>query len=358
MEHLEEYCLNLTAFGPVFVGCGKIYGKNSYLFDPRTKRVSFIQEEALFRWLVQTGHVDSYEEAVLCGRPFNLAQFLRQCGISDKERHALIRYEVSAGEILDETHSLKQIHAFMRDGQGRAYVPGSSVKGALRTALLHAILIRDDSGKERNLKPVRKSYEIAESDYFNTLKLKNSRPGDMVNSIMRGISVADSKPLPDTTLILSNKLDINPDGRLSLPNLVRECIAPGTELTFRLTLDRSVLGKNWTLEQLKQDIALFSQYYQNTFQTRFPEPQGGRISNGNFLLLGGGSGFFGKTAVYPLLGYERASQFTQKQMQQVFRNHKHEQDLRRYRISPHCMKYTWTRHGTREFGLCKVEIQE
>ena len=167
MGHLEEYRLNLTAFGPIFIGCGKVYEKNSYLFDPQAKRVSFIQEEALFRWLVKTGHVDAYEEAVLCGRPFSLAQFLRQCGISDKERRSFIRYDVSAGEILDEAHSLKQIHAFIRDGQGRAYIPGSSIKGALRTALLHAILLRDDSGNERNLKQTKqRGYEIDESGYF------------------------------------------------------------------------------------------------------------------------------------------------------------------------------------------------
>lgn len=358
MGHLEEYRLNLTTFGPIFIGCGKVYEKNSYLFNPQTKRVSFIREEALFRWLVQTGHVDAYEEAILCGKPFNLSQFLRQCGISDKDRQALIRYEVNAGEILDESHSLKQIHAFIRDGQGRAYIPGSSVKGALRTALLHAILIRDNSGRERNLKQTKRGYEIDESGYFHTLKLKNNQPRDMVNSVLRGISIADSEPLPDSALILSNKLDTNPDGRVSNPNLIRECVAPGTELSFRLTLDRSVLGKSWNVEQLKQDIALFGQYYQKTFQARFPAPQGGRISGESFLLLGGGSGFFGKTAVYPFLGYARASQFTQEQMQRVFRRHKHEQDLRRYRISPHCMKYTWTQYGAREFGLCKVEIQE
>lgn len=354
--HLEEYRLNLTAFGPVFVGNGKVYEKNSYLFDPRSKQVAFIREDALFRWLVQTEQVDLYEAFMLGKKPTSLNQFLWQCGISAPERQALIRYQVSAGAALDKNHSLKQIHALIRDGQGRAYVPGSSVKGALRTALLCAILLRDP--QPRRLKRIKGRDEIDERDYFHTLKLRKDHPEDMINSILRGISVADSAPVPDTALILSNKLDINPNGLVRNPNLVRECMAPGTELSFRLTLDRSILGGEWTAEQLRQDVAVFSQYYRKTFQSRFPAPQGGSIPEDSFLILGGGSGFFSKTAIYPFLGYAEASRFTQGQMQRAFRKHKHEEDLPRYHISPHCMKYTQTPGGVREFGICKMEIQE
>lgn len=359
--YLEEYQLKLTVFGPLFVGSGKNYSKIGYLFDPVRNQVAFIREEALFHWLVHTGNVDGYERELRSSYP-DLEQFLQRCGISEKDRQALIRYEVNAGMALDAGHTLKEIQAFQRDGQGRAYVPGSSVKGALRTALLYEKLLTDSKPRKLTRKEFpngRVQEEIDETLYFHTLYSKgdNSKEREnAINSILRGISIADSQPVPDTCMTLAGKRDVRADGRIKSINVVRECIAPGTVLTFRLTLDRSILRNELTIDDIKRSIASFSNYYRTTYRSHFPKPRGGRFLKEDFLVLGGGSGFFGKTAIYPFLGYQRGLTFTAAKLSSNFRNHKHELDEEEYRTSPHCLKYTQTADGMREFGICKVEI--
>lgn len=335
--HLEEYQLKLTVFGPLFIGSGKNYSKIGYLFDPVRNQVAFVREEALFHWLVRTGNVDGYERE-LRSRYADLECFLRRCGISEKDRQALIRYQVNAGMALDANHTLKEIQAFQRDGQGRAYVPGSSVKGALRTALLYEKLLTDS-----------KPRKLTRGDHSENRE-------NAANSILRGISIADSQPLPDTCMTLAGKWDVRADGRIKNVGVVRECIAPETVLTFRLTLDRSILRNELTIEDIKRSIASFSDYYRTTYRSHFPQPRGGRFLKEDFLVLGGGSGFFGKTAIYPFLGYQRGLTFTAAKLTSSFKDHGHELDEEEYRISPHCLKYTRTADGMREFGICKVEI--
>ena len=306
--HLECYQLTLTTCGPLFIGSGRQYGKSSYLFDPRSQTVSFIREEALFRWLIDSGNIDQYEEAILSPRPMNLDYFLRkQVKIPERALEKMIRYRVSAGNVLDQTHSLKEIHGFLRDGQGQAYVPGSSLKGALRTALLVEMLLNDTSPstlaqhleKLKQQKP--KEQKIPEDQYFNKLGLKGAKPQDAVNSMMRGISIADSAPIADSDMILSNKIDLRQDGVRKTPNVVRECVKPGMDIAFRLTLDRSILRDGLDLAALCSAISAYDKYYRRVYSARFPQPGPPRESGGPFLVLGGGSGFFSKTAIYPYL---------------------------------------------------------
>ena len=60
----------------------------------------------------------------------------KECGLNAAQVKPAILYEVDASNAMDAEHTLKDIDCFMRDAKQRAYIPGSSVKGAIRTALL------------------------------------------------------------------------------------------------------------------------------------------------------------------------------------------------------------------------------
>ena len=95
----------------------------------------------------------------------------------------------------------------MRGADGRVYVPGSSVKGALRTAILTDWILSDNSPHSA-FGDTRKGFP--EGTYLHTLKLKKDRNGavldDAVNSILRGLSISDSLPVSDTCMILAGKI--------------------------------------------------------------------------------------------------------------------------------------------------------
>ena len=143
-------------------------------------------------------------------------QFLRDCGITDRELDSLCLYKVSAADALDDSHSLKELHTFIRDSENRVYIPGSSVKGALRMVILAGLIAKEKKGMwpDDPKKTGRaRQMQTLEGQYLNTLALKRDRSGnivnDPVNSILRGISVSDSEPVSDADIILVGKIDAN-----------------------------------------------------------------------------------------------------------------------------------------------------
>ncbi len=339
--------LRLTARSPVCVGGGTSYQKNEYLFDPRTKRVSILDRDAFIALMVHKGLEDAYEAFILGGG--RLDRFLReQCRLSEAEIGSITRYTVSAADALTAEGPLREIVAFQRDPQGRAYIPGSGVKGALRTAYLVGQILKEGAAQ---------SGAFSEARYLNRLAYNERRREDAVNDLFRGVRVADSAPLPDEAMILAGKVDVTPDGAAHSINLCRECLRPGEEVRFSLTLDQSLLQGRITAEGLRQSIAAFSDYYRKTYLRHFARPaQDSGEDYRDCLLLGAGAGFFAKTVTYPYYGEQRALEKTAQLMQQKFRQGRHERDRERG-ISPHTLKYT--RYGGRlyPFGVCGVELR-
>ncbi|MFR8335041.1 MAG: type III-A CRISPR-associated RAMP protein Csm5 [Oscillospiraceae bacterium] len=160
---------------------------------------------------------------------------------------------------------------FIRNAAGQVYLPGSSVKGAIRTALLlekmqEELPEKDEDQRKRVLASRKREKEIPEGRYLNLLELR-TRDGkvldDAVNSIMRGLQISDSLPVPDSQMMLSKKVDVNQDGEAHTITCVRECIRPEVELHLKLTLDQSVCKGSITKDSLLANAAdsLADDYY-------------------------------------------------------------------------------------------------
>lgn len=369
-DHLEVYDLTLTARSPIYVGSGTEYKAIDYLFDAETRRVSILNQEALFQLLMDKGLVEQYEAFALSGRK-NLRTFLQQeCRLNQEELRRVTRYSVSASNALDAQHSLKEIHAFQRRADGRAYVPGSGVKGALRTAFLTSMLLNPEERKRASLTLYhswedRKGYRMAteEGKYLNTLHLKKDRRtqvwgNDPVNSLFRGISISDSEPIPDSAMILCGKFDADINGGIGQLNLCRECVRPGTAIHCRLTLDQSILKGSVTRESLLERINAFDRYYRETYLPHFKAPAGAVAeSYQKCLILGGGAGFLAKTVVYPAYGYDEGLKFAADELNAQFRKHRHDLDPEDEGISPRMMKYARFGGKYYHYGICGVTLQ-
>jgi len=259
----------------------------------------------------------------------------------------------------------------MRDSSRQPYIPGSSLKGALRTAILTKMLLDDNNRRERNtgsfLSAIRgpqagsrnyakKATEQVEENYINTLGLNRKRPADAVNSIMRGISVSDSLPVRDKdAMILCGKRDLSVSGLVKPLNVVRECLKPDVKVFFDLSLDSSI-PSGIDLNYIKEAVRAFGTYYAGNFDRRFKKPADAATEKyQDALILGGGAGFFSKTFAYELLGKAEGLKFVSNYMKGQFPRHKHEKDLETG-ISPHRLKYTVYRNQSWHFGVCGVEI--
>lgn len=354
LGHLQEYTLTLTTKAPVFVGSGVVYGKMDYIFDAARQTVSFINQTQFFQLLIDRDLIDKYESFILNKRPTDTIQYFLKniCKLDAKTINSLIVNRVSAADALDENHSLKEIQAFIRRADGRAYIPGSSLKGCLRTVLLTNMLLRDSNKAEPiNIKQL-------ESKYLHTLQITNKQ-SDMVNSIMRGISISDSEPIDEKNMILASKIDSLPDGFENRINVVRQCVAPETKITFRLTLDQNILSDANILTELREAIRAFDAFYIQAYNSYFAiKKEFEDLFRDDFIVLGGGSGFFAKNLIYPFYApnHAKAVKTVSRSMQRSFKKHKHEKDIE-YGISPHTFKITEFDRFAYPIGLCQVTIQ-
>ena len=361
-EHLETYDLTLTVKAPLFIGSGKKYVKKEYVYlkpeltRSSTPRVMLLDENRFFHFLVDRGLVDQYETFIL-GSQTDCFRFLSSdCHLTMREIQALSRCTIDVADALDEDHSLKEIHAFIRDASGRAYVPGSSVKGALRTAILTDIVLNEPA--RHSLPDTRRGFP--ESDYLNTLKLKKDKFGNIennaVNDILRGLYISDSMPVDDSAMMLAGKIDADIHGRTHQINLCRECLKPGTVLHFKLTLDQSVIKNRITADSLMKSIQAFDDFYADAWVNSFTAPnRAAELSYDNCLVLGGGSGYTAKTLTYPYLDETAGVREVANILDRAFRSHRHSEDIR-LGISPRTAKYAQFQRMLYPYGLCEVKL--
>jgi len=150
-----------------------------------------------------------------------------------------------------------QVREQLKDPYDRPYLPGSSLKGALRTALAwhgwKVLNLRPDKGR---LKP---NPRFAAQDYERRIFGKNPN-----HDLLRALQVGDSEPVGADRLILVNARVLHRSGATASP-IELEALAPNTVLPLRIKLDEALFsawarrrgltlrGREW-LEQLLQIV--------------------------------------------------------------------------------------------------------
>lgn len=356
--HLQVFDLTMETRGPLFIGCGKSYTKKEYLFDPRANTVSFLDERRFFSYMARHGLADAYESFILDGMSKNLLSFLQNtCKLPQSEINGLVRCRIDAGDALDDSHTLKEIRRFIRNGSGQIYVPGSSIKGALRTVLLTDMILQSPPAHPSADLPFDQHASF-EDAYFHTLSLKKNKAQQVMvsnplNSLLQGVRISDSVPLADRDLCLTRKIDEFPDGTYNAINICRECVKPGVRICCKLTLDQSVLRGSITEDSIRKAIADFSEFYQKSVLLHYPKA--GNQMNSKTILLGGGAGFQSKTVVGPYYG-EEALNLTSRILKQRFSRHFHEKDPAGG-VSPRALKQTDFNNASYPYGVCEVTIR-
>ena len=264
-----------------------------------------------------------------------------------------------------------QIMACIKDAYGNPYIPGSSLKGALRTILAAAKITGDDTlraeirqdltanlpgntGRTRYLANTAKN---AETKIFRTLR-RTEKHSDAVNDIMQGFIVGDSAPITDRrALVLSQKIERHKDGTEKSLNLLREALRPGTKIVFPLTMNTKLC--RFTDGEILDAIFNFAEMYNESFLAKFQGMDRLRADVPQ-LYLGGGTGFVSKTLIYPTMGKASgvataADIFAKTVKTRKPDEHKHRDD-KKLGVSPHIVKCTHYEGKTLQMGLCEVAI--
>lgn len=371
-DYLKHYKIKLTTEGPVFIGSGKEFSKKEYLFLSNGEKIGILDFNRFYEYIHNMKLSEKFENFFINDARSDLRRWIKENNIHYSEVKKCLKYELECGDTSLENGKKAQIMEFVKDVYGCPYIPGSSVKGMLRT-ILEAKYIVDNIDSFRveknkinnrlddNRCSGRNIFRNEERDIsvksFNKLNKNEERIGDAVNDILSRVIIGDSVPLSVNDLILCQKTEVHPDGREKNLNLLRECLKPGVKIEIPISIDTSKT-KNGTfdinIEDIYNAITEFDEMYKNCFLNAFKTNVD--ITEKS-VFLGGGAGFVSKTMIYPLFGKKEGIEVSQKIFEKtcVPKEHKHYND-NRLGVSPHILKCTRWNGKLYQMGQCKLEI--
>jgi len=373
-DYLKHYRIRITALSPIYVGDGKLIGKKEYIRRSRRAPVEIPDQKKMFMYLLSS-RARAFEEYMLDQRKTapDLYQWLQAQGISEAVISSWIRYSMDTGDAFinpqnGRNATPKGIQSFQKDTYEKPYIPGSSIKGMLRTAILSWELGKrresdaeiekrvrraTEEGRGKRDTFLRNQAEDLESEIFHRLKRNEKNLKDAVNSVMAGLIVGDSDEISEKQLLLCQKIDYSCDRREERPlPILREALKPGTEVFFDLSIDETIFP--YRIEDIFAALDFFQELCYERFYKRFGR---GRKESG-IVWLGGGVGFLSKTVVYALFSPEDALYVADqvfKKTVKTYEEHKHGKDLR-FGISPHVCKCTRYQGELCDMGMGRIEL--
>ena len=292
---IKVYQGTIKTIGPVHIGNGTTLKKQDYIYDFHNAKVHMVNGAKLVKYLKSKGLLDSYQ-TFLKSPPKNpkengLINYLEAQHIKQHDWRHFINYSehVNQGKknVNVRPKPLNDLHVMVRDGRGEVYIPGSSIKGALKTAIVS-------------------KYQNERDTYFYSK-----------------IKVSDSRPIEDSCLAIYEKIDINKNSK-PMP-LYRECIDVDTIIHFTLEIEDDVI----TIEELESCIQSFYKNYYNKWLVGFKDTRGGQdfdsrdgipdVNDQNVLYLGAGAGFVSKTLHYQIKDRTQARKDTFNELKRKFR---------------------------------------
>lgn len=369
-EYLKHYQMRITAMSPIYVGDGNLIGKKEYIRKTPGQPIIIPDLLKMFADLQKMKKEQAFERFMLEDMRGDLGRWLAEQRITDKQIESWAKYSLYSRDAFIKPQNgraatPKGIQTFIKDAYGMPYVPGSCLKGMIRTALLvkkvkdhpeafsrqkQDIAASEGSRGSRNTFLKRETDNL-ETAVFHTLNRNEKRKSDAVNSVMAGMIVSDSQPISMKQLTLSQKIDYNLEGRETPLPILRETLIPGTEIDFEITIDSSICP--YQIEDILNALEEFQKESYKYFYSRFHR---GSQEKGT-VWLGGGVGFLSKTVLYPLFGEQAvgiADSVFQNTLGKKYYEHKHMQD-RRKRLAPHVCKCTRYRGQLYDMGRGKIE---
>lgn len=364
-----KMCLKVVT--PINISDGIVLGAKDYLYDSRRQKVYFLNLHQWHMFIYKHVLLKKYESYLANFRDKqSLLEWLRMQGYDIDDVRTVITSEAQATVNLmdnEKKKTLNDINRHIQQPDGSLYVPGSSIKGVFRTAVLYKLLQkrqdikskywRQIQGKISNnyLNPKRDFDGLAkdlESELLHTLRLKDDKERNISNknavcSAMRGLQVSDTYASRNMQTAILQKVDGGFDkfGKASPKKLpiFRECMLPKAELFFDVKIEKAVMstiGINTVDDLLKATHSFFAavtDLLQQAFEKEYQEAFQG-VAAGN-MFLGGNTGFLSKTLLAMLAPDKDTAKNTIKVLlDKSFKNHKHL--LRDKVIAPRTLKCT------------------
>lgn len=167
----QEY--ELTCIAPVHVGSGQKLKSFEYLYDRRKDEVAFLNESKWIALLAQHDLMDAFANAVMSGAFLrqSIREWLLDHQIKEGELRSIILRRAASAPLITKNRGrtkLNDIVAQTTLADGRPYIPGSTIKGALRTGMLYHAIHRDPARFRSTWQELLRSLREPLKDQKNT----------------------------------------------------------------------------------------------------------------------------------------------------------------------------------------------
>ena len=327
MGKIVKYKIELEVLTPVHIA-GADYksrlNKTEYLFNPNTNDLTIIDNNKFINFLIEKKIVNKYIEDIGNSEHNNkgaeknkikkkklklsLSNFLREHKLyKDLSKFTKKSYKNLDIEFEDEEKKrLNIIKLLTKNAEGKVYIPGSSIKGALVNFLLVDYIVRNRNEFVNEINQMKKLKnaenlinEIQKKILYEKLYDENSDK----NIKKFGMSVSDSfKNKRDVKINfyqdIDEKIDDTDDDGKTYLSEIREYIEPKNTFEFDITLDFEMLSKTRLkindFDDLINSLEKATNYLiENTLE--LPN----ELCSQN-LILGANTGFHQKTIVHAL----------------------------------------------------------
>lgn len=346
-----KMCLKVVT--PINTADGIVLGAKDYLYDSSRQKVYFLNLHQWHMFIYKHMLLEKYESYLANFRDKqSLLEWLRMQGYDIDDVRTVITSEAQATVNLmdnEKKKTLNDINRHIQQPDGSLYVPGSSIKGVFRTAILYSLLQKRQDIKVKYwrqiqekissnyFKPYRdfnKLISDLENELLHTLRLVDGdiHSNNAVYSAMRGLQVSDTYASRNMQTAILQKVDGGFDkfGKASPKKLpiFRECMLPKAELFFDVKIEKAVMstiGINTVDDLLKATHSFFAavtDLLQQAFEKEYQEAFQG-VAAGN-MFLGGNTGFLSKTLLAMLAPDKDTAKNTIKVLlDKSFKTHKH-----------------------------------
>jgi CRISPR-associated RAMP protein, csm5 family len=329
MSNIIKYKMKLEVLTPLHIG-GADYksklDKKEYVFDKDKGTLTLIDSEKFISFLIKKNLFDEYISYIQKNlnlkkheqdKNIKLIDFLKNKDIYKNIEEFRKKAPIKIDAEIEEMNDIKLM---LRNFQGKPYIPGTSIKGALVNFLLVNYIIshKDKFKIERN-----KILEIAKkANNDNDIKKAKNDIKRMINEIEKSVIYGDNKELEKSkrfgisvsdTYNYSNtrtyfyrdvdeKRDTSKDEKEQAMPIYREYIMANSIFDFDITLDIDLIEKSKikikTINDLIEALENTTNFLVNKI---LKDENSSQIEN---LILGANTGFLQKTIVYSLFEKE------------------------------------------------------
>ena len=335
-NRIDHAQLSLTIVSPTNIGGPETLTTKDYMYNYHTGEVYLLNNYEWFCFLERHNKLAEFEaymqnDMVRSNGRTMYDWAIQVLGKSQLTREALgpaVRSVMKAAAYNQGLkNSLNDIIPQIRGVDGRVYIPGSSIKGVIDSAIISHMLRTNSkfrSSVQQQLEDLLYKYSVNKNDkrrakreissilrkvndlitnQISVLVDKNGRPfKGILASAFRGISVSDamSNNIIQTEVLKKEDAGVDEDGTHAI-SVNRECILPNQTLSFTLTLDTAITKEigitniDQVLEILQQDfdatheliISKFTKVNPSVFKALEPANA----------FIGGNTGFIQKTVI-------------------------------------------------------------